>query len=420
MDTAAAHVSPGAAPSEPASLHDLEDRFVPLHVDDLAARLAADGETFRESAAPLTDVARAIEDVIEQETTAFERALLKRYAPFNADADTLSSANAGAQRTPAALRAVLEQIAYLLRKANFEQLSPAQIDAAILTANSYGLRVRLDKTRLEELGVWVRGRGKSTLHRRTWRHPLRGEPRTVDTYRRLATVSKLKDETTLRLKMFKEIPIEDVEVLLPHAEVIMHWYDRIRIFSGGAGALGSAAGKLLTVLAGGVLVVSQLLWLLTVGVALLLYRLLMGYRSVRLSRESQLTRHLYYQNLDNNAGVIHALSAMVAQEDTKEALLAYAILLNGGGAEPDALAERIESYLHARLAVSSRFDTRDALHTLSRLGLTNGGEPRVIPPSAALSRLREHWSARRTAGYHEAAAHENHWNPSQSFSEPRP
>lgn len=389
-------------PAAAAPFSDLEDRFVPLHVDDLAAHLAADAETFRDGAAQLASIAQAIEDVIEQETAAFERSLLKRYAPFSADADVRAAADSAARRTPEALRDLLARINYLLRKANFEQLSPPQIEAAIRTANSYGLRVRLDRSRLEELSVWVRGRGKSTLKRRTWRHPLWGEPQVVDTYRRLVTVSKLKDEPTLRLKMFKEIPIDDIEVLLPHAEVIMHWYDRIRIFTGGAGVLGSTAGKVLTILAGGVLVASQLLWLLTVGVGLLLYRLIVGYRSVRLTRESQLTRHLYYQNLDNNAGVIHALSAMVAQEDTKEALLAYALLLNDDACTDADLPQQVENYLRRRLQLASRFDTRDALRTLERLGLLNGVAPRVIPPAEALPRLRAHWSERKTADFHEA------------------
>jgi len=105
----------------------------------------------------------------------------------------------------------------------------------------------------------------------------------------------------------------------------LSWLDRLKLASGGAGLVGSTAGKVLGL---GALVVSRLLWILLVGAGALCVRTVLGYRNVRARRDLQRTSNLYYQNLANNAGVIHSLISMVAQEEFKEALLAYAACAN--------------------------------------------------------------------------------------------
>ncbi len=384
--------------------HRPDDCFIPIRACDIAAALGSDRERLGPAAAALGHVAEAVADVIEQEALAFERALCDRYAAFNPDRDTEPPGPLDALRTPEGYAALHRRLEYLLENANFVRLDNVQIDAAVAQANSHGLRVRLNPDRVRELHTWVRGRGRIERRRRTWRHPWHGEARQYDVFRRLVVVARLRDDPHVLLKMFKEIPVVDVEALLPHAEVSMSWTDRLLAVGGGAGAVGSTAAKTFQIVTG-VLVWSRLAWALLIGGGIIAFRTVLGYRSAQIKRDSQRTRHLYYQNLDNNAGVIHSLISMTAQEEAKEAMLAFAIAHAEGPFEsPAEIGPRVEAYLRRRFNVQVRFDLPDGLDALQRLGLRADDRGAcVVAPDRAVDILRAHWRARRTVHHHEAA-----------------
>ncbi|HOO82243.1 MAG TPA: D-glycero-beta-D-manno-heptose-7-phosphate kinase, partial [Alphaproteobacteria bacterium] len=187
----------------------------PIRSEELAAALAGDRETFGDHAAALLPLAQTIDDITEQQASAFERCLGTRYAPFNPDRDTIR-VHPPTKEDRSERYAELERcLTYLLTKANFGRLTDVQIEKAIEAANSSGLRVRLDPSRVEQLDVWVRGLAKTERRRRTWRKPIKGHPCELEIYRRLVVVSRLKNDPNVLLKMFKEIPVADVEALLP-------------------------------------------------------------------------------------------------------------------------------------------------------------------------------------------------------------
>ena len=385
--------------------HRPDDRFIPFRPSELATALMADTAQFGPDAALLGPVADAIDHIREQEATAFERELAGRYAAFNPDRDTIPLGNLNEARTPDRYAELAARLDYLLNKANFERLDDVQIEAAIHAAKSSGLCVKLDPTRVEQLAVWVRGRTEAERCFRTWRKPVKGEPRRMEVYRRLVVVSRLRGDPSVRVKMFKEIPVADLEALLPHARVRMNWIDRIKLMGGGAGMVGSTAMKLTAALA-----FSRLLWVVTGAFAMLLFRTFTGYRSVRTQRDLQRTTHLYYQNLSNNAGAIHLLIALVTQEEIKETLLAYAFL---HAAEPpilspDDLMQRVEAYFTEKFGVQFDFDVDDALESLDSLELwADRARLRVKPPAEVAEQLQRHWQQRRSAEYHESVVRRN-------------
>lgn len=382
--------------------HPPDDRFIPVAADDVLRALCDDVERFGACTAELPAVAEALRGVVDQEAAAFERDLSALYSPFNADRDTLLTADDAARRTADGYGDLYERLDYTLRKANFEPLDSVQVDSAVRLANSYGLRVRLRPDRVEHLSLWVRGRTVADRWVRTWRRPIRCERRVVPVYRRLAVAARLRDEPYVALKLFKDIPVADIEALLPHAEVTMSWFDQLKVWGGGAGALGSTATKLFTT-AATLVAFSKLLWVVTLGLAAMAVRTALGYRRARINRDWQRTRHLYYQNLSNNAGVLHSVIDMIAQEELKEALLAYTFCLAEQTPPRDAgeLRRRIESWMYQRFGVRFDFDVQDGIETLTRLELwSDAAALRVIPPALLCRKLEEHWRARRSLGYH--------------------
>lgn len=382
-------------PASSLGVHLPDDRYVPLRPDDLVAALAEDADRFGLGADELRAVADALDRVVAQEIEELRRGLERAYDPHNPARDTLLLGDDGT-RVECAVRA-RRLVAYVLDKANYELLDTAQVEAAVGAANSHGIRIRVNPERVRWIELWVRGRTTGARAVRTLWRPLKGEQRELELYRRLAVVFQSKDDEAINLKLFREIPVADVEALLPHAEVAMSALDRLKVLGGSLGALGGVAGKLLE----STVVASQMLWLAVVALGGLSVRSFLGYRRAKHVRLSQMTHHLYYQNVANNAGVLHQMVASIGQEELKEAVLAYAIVHGGGIGDAESLRLDAARWLWERFEVEVDFDGPDAVATLERLGLWDDRE-RWVPcgPTAAVERLERAWQQRRTAGHH--------------------
>jgi hypothetical protein len=364
-----------------------DNRFVPLRACDLAAVLAADASRFGANVQQVRDFASALEQVIDRETGTFERRLTDAYARFNPDRDTrpLDGASPPSQEDYEVLNS---QLGFLLDKANYEELDDVQIAQAVMRARTRNLSVRVDPSRVELLRIWVRGRGTTTKCERCRWRPWRTESFDVPVFKRLVVVARLKGDPHVILKLFKDIPEADAEALLPHAEVMMSLWDRIKLLGTGAGTLGITVSKILKI-AIGFAALWKLAWILLIGLATLGIRSALGYRNARINRNWQRTQHLYFQNMGNNASALQLLVAKVKQEEFKEVLLAYFFSQPNceSGALP--LCERIERYLRERFGVEVDFDIADAESKLHRLRLIAENRcDSVLPVEEAIAVLR--------------------------------
>lgn len=396
----------GADPTAEIAIHRLDNRFVPLRSEDLAAHLTGDTATFGNLAQHLTAISEAITEIIQQEAIAFDRTLTHRYLPFNPDAETLIDPDRAHRQTEDACTAFLTRIGYLLEKTNFELLRPDQIEEACRAPRSEKLHVKLHPERVRHVSVWVRGRGDVPRRRKNWRGVEEEDGQRVAVHRRLVLVFRFPNDPYIYLKVFKEIPTDEVDALLPHAEVRMTMLDRMMVAGGGVGVVGSTFSKVMAAIKA-VAYWSSLAWVLLVGSIVIAWRAFRGFRNAKTKRNWLLTRRLYYQNLDNNVGVIHKLLAMVAQEEVKEALLAYSFCRAAEGEIRSAaeLRTRVEKYLQYHFGAAVDFDVSDAIETLSRLGLWNDvASLRPLPPDAALCELKSHWIEKRTVRFHDEAS----------------
>lgn len=382
-------------PASRLGVHLPDDRFIPLRPDDLTVALAEAASEFGLEPGQVHELSEAMDRVLHQEIEQLRRGLERAYDPHNPARDTLLLGER-AERNGATARA-RRLVTYVLDKANYESLDAVQVEAAVGAANSHGIRIRVNPERVEWLELWVRGRTTVTRAVRTLRRPIKGEARDVELYRRLAVVFQAKDDEALNLKLFREIPVADVEALLPHAEVAMSGFDQLKIWGGSLGALGGLATKLLE----STVVFSQMLWVGVVALGGLSVRSFLGYRRAKHTRLSQMTHHLYYQNVANNAGVIDQLVASIGQEELKEALLAYVIVHGGGVGDVAALQRRAASWLHERYGVEVDFDGPDAMETLERLGLWSDLDAwELRSPTEAVETLERCWQQRSTAEHH--------------------
>ncbi len=184
------------------------------------------------------------------------------------------------------------------------------------------------------------------------------------------------DTDDVFIKLFKDIPKMDLEMLLPGTRVKMSLKDRIKIIMPTVSGLAVSAykaikGALLAAAAGvfGVLTVLGV----TVGYGM---RSFYGYLQTKQKYQLNLTESLYYQNLDNNAGVLTRLLDEAEEQENREAALAYFFLWRQGDARhltAGELDRQIERFLAATLGRPIDFEVDDALAKLVRLGLAHPG-----------------------------------------------
>src|SRR5205807_5199539 len=140
------------------------------------------------------------------------------------------------------------------------------------------------------------------------------------------------------LTLFKDIPTLDLEMLVPGASLQMPRFERGKLgfsIASGLVLLGWQLLKPLFVIAqaaaGGAVAYGP------IGIIAALfgygYRQYYGYQFSLKSYNLKLAQSLYYQNLDNNSGVLYRLLDAAEEQEGREAILAYFYLLKFAGTD---------------------------------------------------------------------------------------
>ena len=397
--------APGTPPEQ------VDERFIPIALDSLIAALAEHAREQGHDAPGFERLCFMLRGIVEQEADALRRALDRMYDPLNPDRDLLCQSPHAEGKDPPSRARLASAIGYVLEKANYRKLEQVDIEEAVRMANTQGVRIRLRDEMVQSLDLWIRGLAVERRKRRTRKAPIRGQWIDIPVYRRLVVIARLRNDTSLYLKLYRSIPTADLEALLPHAQVAMNGLDRLKIACGAGGALGSIGGAV-TAASGGLLAI---LYALAIPFGLLGWRAFTGYRRARVERDRQLTRNLFFLNLASNASVLHTVAARLAEEEAKEVILAYAAALLAPDPQPDhapqdanhherCLDQWCESFLREGFTVTINFDAPDAIETIERIGLwTDRTRLRVEPIPRAYDIAERHWSQRRSWDYHERA-----------------
>ena len=373
----------------------VDDRSIAIRPEDVARAVGEDQRFgLGEHASALHD---AIVSVIEIETGTFRRELDRIYAPHNPDRDTIACDDAPSGDEPS--QRLCAALAYAFDKANFRRLGDVDVEEAMKVAGRGGLKVKLNPDGVQSLQLFVRGSAQSSYRRRRWNAPIKGVEEDMEVYRRLGVIVQPKDGADVLLRLYRDIPVADIETLLPHAEIAMTWTDRLKIACGGAGALGGIGTKVVT---GGLLLSPSTLAVpAAVAFGGLGVKSFLGYRRARSTRVSQRTHHLYNLSIASNAAVLHVLSSMVSAQEVNEALLLYAMLGSTAHADQADTKSAIERWIGDRFRIPIDFELEDALETLDRLGLWDDRSSlKVSAPTDALERLHRHLQRGPRLPYH--------------------
>ena len=228
----------------------------------------------------------------------------------------------------------------------------------------------------------------------------------VPEFNRLVVVLKQKphrrlgseaDTKSVFMKVFKDLPKTDLEMVLPGTRIQLSKLDKAMIVYPLASGLAILLYKILADVIGfrdflslGLSVAVS--WSLAALFAGYGYKSYVSYTTKKTAYALQLTQSLYYQVIGTNAGVFARLVDEAEEPEVREALLAYFFLCQRSGERPmsaNVLDDRIEEDLEKRLGLKVDFGIADGLGKLEILGLvrkeTDGY--RALPINEALSIL---------------------------------
>jgi hypothetical protein len=278
--------------------------------------------------------------------------------------------------------------------------------------------VEVDQSSYHRLLLYSRGESTQMVSVKRW-FGLRTVQLSVPSYDRVCLYIRFKRDDSwaspvpesgfsspVTLKLFRNIPKADLEMLLPNCRTRMRGVDKLLILVpalfGGVPVFVKIAPLfvLLAVVLGltqhpidQASLIAGLIGAITLGAYL--FQRWENFKSRKLNFAKTLSENLYFRNLDNNEGVLTRLVDEAEEEECKEALLGYAFLL--WSTEPisdDVLDRSIEGWLRDTHQVSLDFEVADALDKLERLQIVEraeNGQLTALPLAAATERLRQRW-----------------------------
>lgn len=375
--------------------------------------------TLRDEAGPeFADIARLLTLIYQLELHDQLQLLERAYAPFNPELDQRSPSRAK-QADGAAARELAERLSAVLERGNYQRLTQADVDHAFATRSLFPIAVVVDTSVYAEFLIYARGESFRRASIPRW-YGLARKTIPVPTFDRVCIYIRFKtaeqlamqpselakqpfEPGTTVLKLFRNIPKADLEMVFPNCRPTMRPIDKLLFgvpaLVGGIPVVAKlipAAVALAIVfgLAGGEVNLKSLITGLG-GLAVLgsyLWRQWDKFKNRRILFGKVLTENLYFRNLDTNEGVFTRVVDEAGDEECKEALLGYVFARRAGDwVTAEQLDATIERYLSEKFGMDVNFEIGDALAKIEALGLLEreGDRLRARPAKQATQRLRE-------------------------------
>jgi hypothetical protein len=356
--------------------------------------------------------------------------LEQTYETFSPDSDLLMTRSYSDEERATLQHRVFEGVESLLQRANYVRIDPTDVEMILTRESHYGLDLTVDMKAFERIVIYYRGASNQKYERRSVRKFLRKEEFDVPIFQRLFLMFKLKSfearveevmremrlsrdaaekwvtkrfqhlppgisDRNIYLKLFKNIPRTDIEMVFPNTEVRFRSMDKLRLGVTAGGGIGmgavGAAGKIALLTTNPVAAVGAL-----AGLGGVAARQAMGFFNQRQRYMVVMAQNLYFHTMADNRGVILKIAARGAEEDVKEEMLLYSVLAKEKATRADlpSIDLAIESYLFRTFGVKIDFEIDDALDRLIRDGIVvekPDGSLETLPPTAAARHIDQKW-----------------------------
>jgi hypothetical protein len=407
-----------------------KERFIPVTRFALLDRLTSPTAWPAGQAKEARRFFRYLDHWRRQQYNAQLHELEETYEPFSPDSDLLMTRVFTPEERDVMQARVVQGMQSILRQANYVRIDHKDVAQVLTRDSAYGLDLHVDLDVFDEVQLFYRGASTKRDLRRRWQKFYLREQFDVPIFQRLFVLFKLKPvdkhirevmeaktlsrrdaekqvkrlresvppemkETCIYMKLFKNIPRSDLEMVFPNTRVRFRFYDKLRLgaTAGGGLTLGtvSAAGKIALLATNPIAAAGAL-----VGLGGIAFRQAINFMNQKQRYMVVMAQNLYFHAMADNRGVMLKLAARAAEEDIKEEMLLYAVLTKENARRQDIpdIDAAIEQYLAASFGVSVDFDITDALERLTADGLVveqPDGRLLTMPPKEAAQHIDQKW-----------------------------
>jgi hypothetical protein len=325
---------------------------------------------------------------------------------------------------------VVDGMARILEQANYTRIDPGDVELILTRESAYDLDLYVDLDAFEEVLIFYRGASTKRDRRRRWQKFYLKEEFDIPIFQRLFLLFKLKPfdvrvreimakqklgrkeaeklvkrarasmppqvkEDNIYMKLFKNIPRTDLEMVFPNTEVRFRFYDKLRLGATAGGGIGvgafGAAGKIALLATNPIAAVGAVFGLGGIAV-----RQAVNFMNQKQRYLVVMAQNLYFHSMADNRGVMLKLAARAAEEDIKEEMLLYSVLAKEKARKQDLpdIDAAIEQYLATSFGVAVDFDIPDALQRLTEDGIVSeqpDGTLVTLPPKEAALHVDAKW-----------------------------
>jgi len=403
-----------------------KQRFIPFQKKDVITLCCQEGSLSEPDTNEFKSVCDLINSLLHFQFHRNLEALKHSYSPVNPDADTQTVFPVSAEDKQQRETQLITELKALLDAANFEEITRADLDRALLEESLFKIKLQVDFNDFEHILFFRRGESTQQETLVSW-FGLSKKDITFQNYERVVIYVKYKNQAyfdqqgrqdlfftpgSTLIKLFQNIPSADLEMLFPNTEVRMKTIDKVMI--GVPAAVGGVI-MLVTKLGATFLLTGALLafWLglsddpvvldqksllgLAAGFGTLggfLWKQFNNFKNRKIKFMKTLADNLYFKNLDNNTGVFHRLIDAAEEEEGKEIILAYYFLLKANKAlTAEELDKEIEHWFQHNQDTTVDFDVPDAIRKLSELDMAEqlGEHYKAHPLKQVKTKLNQIW-----------------------------
>lgn len=358
--------------------------------------------------------------------------LEQTYEPFSPDTDLLHTRTFSTDERKVMQARLFEKMAELLEQANFTRVNPEAFHVILTKESHYGLDLQVDIKAFEKVLIYYRGATTLTERRRDFRKAYLGWRETkVPVFQRLCIMFKLKpfdqrvqeimqenkvdrkeaegivkrlrkllpdtvSSDFVYIKLFKNMPRSDVEMIFPNTKVRFRLFDKVKFGVTAGSGLGVGAVGTISKIA--VASNPYTLVMALAGLGGVAARQATNFLNQRNRYMVVMARNLYFHSMADNRGVMTLLADRAAEEDIKEEMLLYGTLAKRPMNIRDLkqIDRGIEEYLAQTFKIDVNFDVEDALSRLKQEGVVTeleDGTLETLPPQEAAAQIDKLWDA---------------------------
>jgi len=334
------------------------------------------------------------------------------YSYFNPNQDTPVFPKIDQQEKQQQASILAETFSRVLKSANYFELTEEDIQRALSYSSLVPVNTSVDLNDYEHISLFYRGSSHKKVELKKF---FRKKEISFENYDHVAVLLHIKNNEYFQddknkkqelnfipgkiyLYLYKNIPHYDLELLFPNVKISMSMKDRLMLIVPALGAAIPMAIKVLPALGlivgviafvafgwdlGGVFdvdvkepkaVYPLLVAALSICVALggFAFRQYVKYKSKRLEFLKKVTDVLFFKSLDVSQGVLNTIIDVAEEEECKEMLLVYYVLLEENKPlTKEQLAEKIQTWSKKQFSSNIGINIDRALGNLSLLQMPN-------------------------------------------------